>query len=330
VSRGFPCRARAGLLVALASPLLPACDVSSTVGFNEAPLPGRSCSAESAISACRTDPCVVTDIGNAQAGSWAVAVDDESVFFERTLTVLSRVSIRGGTVTDVRTDLDRLWMAALDQDYVYTTEFETGVRRAKKTGGPTELVMRPKGTFTAIALDRDHLYATLTSENQIAMVEKAGGEPTLLAGQAAPAAIAVDDHHVYWVNQGSESGATGELVRAPLGDLTHAEIRLSGLAFPNALAIGPEDVFFASGSGVFQVSKAGGTALLVEDDFGPVKTMAAAGDTVYLAGNAGLGRARAGAATHLADSRPMLGITVTCDGVFATGWLESLLVRYGR
>ncbi len=333
MSGSFSCGARAGLFVALASalasPLFAACDVSSTVGFNAA-LPGGSCSAESAISACRTDPCVVTEIGSAQPGSWAIAVDRESVFFERTLTVLSRVSIRGGPVTDVRTDLDRLWMAAVDEDYVYTTEFEMGVRRAKKSGGPTELVMRPRGTFTALALDRDYVYVTLTSENQIAMVEKAGGEPTLLAGQAAPAAIAVDDHHVYWVNQGSESGATGELVRAPLGDLTHAEILLSGLGSPNALAIGAEDVFFASGSAVFQVSKEGGTATLVEDDFGPVKTMAAHGDTVYLAGAAGLGRARAGFATHVADSRGMLGIAVTCEGAFATGWFESLLVRYSR
>src|SRR6185369_3510166 len=112
-------------------------------------------------------------------------------------------------------------------------------------------------------------------------------------------AIAVDANNVYWVNQGSDSSATGELVRAPLGDLTHAEILLAGLAAPNALAVGADDVFFASGSRVFQVSKAGGTATLVEEDFGPVKSMAAHGDTVYLAGNAGLGRARAGFATDL-------------------------------
>jgi hypothetical protein len=81
---------------------------------------------------------------------------------------------------------------------------------------------------------------------------------------------------------------------------------------------------------VFQVSKAGGAAKLVEEDFGPVKTMAAHGDTVYLAGIAGLGRARAGSATYVADARGMLGIAVTCQGAFATGWFESLLVRFSR
>jgi hypothetical protein len=300
------------------------------VGFNEATPPGARCSEESAISTCRTDPCVVTEIGHARAGSWAVAVDDESVFFERTPTVLAKVSLRGGPVTDVRTDLDRVWMAAVDEDYVYTTEYEVGVRRVRKSGGATELVMRPQGTFTTMVLDGDHLYATLTGENQIAMVQKAGGEPTLLAGQVAPVAIAVDADHVYWVNQGSESGATGELVQAPLGDLTHAQVLLSGLASPNALAVGADNIFFASGSGVFQVSKAGGAAQLVEDDFGPVKSMVADADTVYLAGATGLGRARAGLATHLAGSRAMLGVALTCQGVFATGWLESLLVRYSR
>lgn len=333
MSRGFRCRVRAWLFVALTSPLLTACDVSSTIGFNEAALPGGSCAGENAISACGTDPCVVTELGNGRVGSWAIAVDDAYVFFERTPTVLSKVPVGGGPVTDVRADLDRIWAAAADEDYVYTTEFEVGVRRVKKSGGPTELVMRPKGTFTALALDREHVYVTLASENQIAMAQKSGGEPTLLAGQAAPAGIAADEDHVYWVNQGnqgSESAATGELVRAPLGDLTHAEILLSGLASPNALALGTEDVFFASGSRVFQVAKTGGTAQLVEEDFGAVKTIAAYGDTVYLAGAAGLGRARAGVATQIADSRAMLGITVTCQGAFATGWLESLLVRYGR
>jgi len=330
MSRGSLWAARAALFVALAAPLLAACDVSSTVGFNEATPPGARCSADSAISACRTDPCVVTSIGSARTGSWAVAADDESVFFERTPTTLARVSIRGGAVTDVRTDLDRVWMAAVDEDYVYTTEYEIGVRRVKKSGGPTELVMRPKGTFTTMALDGDYVYATLTGENQIAMVQKAGGEPTLLAGQAAPVAIAVDAHNVYWVNQGSGGGATGELVQAPLGDLTHAQILLSGLESPNALAIGAENVFFASGTRVFQVPKSGGAAQLVEDDFGPVKAMAAHGDTVYLTGSAGLGRARVGLATYVADSRSMLGIALTCEGVLATGWGESLLVRYSR
>ncbi len=217
----------------------------------------------------------------------------------------------------------------MDEEYVYTTEFQIGVRRVKKSGGPSELVMRPKGTFTVMALGRDHVYVALTGENQIAMVAKAGGQPTLLAGQTAPSAIAADDRHVYWVNQGSQSLATGELVRAALGDLTQTEILLSGLETPNALAVGAEYVFFASGSRVFRVSKAGGDAELVADDFGPIKTMAAQRDTVYLAGMAGLGRAQVGAATHVADSRGMLAIAANCEGAFATGWFESLLVRYG-
>ena len=317
------------LLLVFAASLLPACDVSSTVGFNAAALVGTSCTEQSPISACDTNNCVSTEIGKGQTGSWAVAVDDQFVFFERTPTVLSKVPLHGGPVTDVRTDLNRIWMAAVDGEYIYTTEVEIGVRRVKKAGGPSELVMRPQGTFTTLAISRDHVYVALTGENQIAMAPKAGGQPTLLAGQPAPTAIAVDDQYVYWVNQGSESQANGELVRAALGDLTQAEILLSGLEFPNALAIGAEHVFFASGSQVLRVSKAGGEAELVEDDFGPVKSMAAQGSTVYLAGHGGLGRAQAGTATHIGDSRQMLGIAVTCDGVFATGWLDSLLVRYG-
>jgi hypothetical protein len=323
------CYALSALPLALAALLLPACDVSSTVGFNAAALAGARCAEQSPISACVTGTCVVKEIGRAAPGSWAIAADDELVFFERTPTVLSRVPIRGGPVIDIRTDLDRIWTVAVDEEYVYTTEFGLGVRRVKKSGGPSELVMRPKGTFTVMALGRDHVYVALTGENQIAMAPKGGGQPTLLAGQTAPSAIAADDRHVYWVNQGSEGLATGELVRAILGDLTRTEILLSGLELPNALAVGAAYVFFASGSRVFRVSKAGGAAELVEDDFGPVKTMAAQGDTVYLTGMAGLGRAQAGEATRVSDSREMLGLAVNCQGAFATGWFESLLVRYG-
>ena len=329
MTRGSLPRELPSLGLAFAALLLPACDVSSTVGFNAAAVSSTSCAERSPISECNTGSCVVTEIGSATPGSWAVATDGERVFFERTPTVLSSVPIRGGPVTDIRTDLDRIWMVAVDDEYVYTTEFGIGVRRVDKLGGASELIMRPKGRFTVMALGRDHVYLALTSENQIAMAPKGGGQPTLLAGQTAPAAIAVDDEHVYWLNQGSENLATGELVRAALGDLTQTEVLLSGLELPNALALGAEHVFFASGSRVLQVSKAGGEAELVEDDFGPVKSMAAQGDTVYLAGSAGLGRAQAGAATQVSDSRGMLGIAVSCQGAFATGWFESLLVRYG-
>jgi len=316
--------------VLFSASLLAACDVSSTVGVNETVLSVSSCSEDSAISACSKEPCVVTDIGGGREGSWAIAADGESVYFERIMNVLAKVPVGGGDAVDVRTDLDRVWAAAVDAEYVYTTEFERGTHRVRKSGGASELVMHPKGHPTAIALDRDNVYVTMTDENQIAMAPKAGGQPTLLAGQSAPQAIAVDEHHVYWVNQGIDGGSSGELVRAPLGDLTSTEVMLSGLNSPRAVAVGGDVVFFGSPSQVFQVSKAGGDAELVVDSFDEVKSLVAYGDTVFVAGMAGFARARLGAATELVDSRGMLGITATCYGVFATGWLQSSLVRYGR
>jgi hypothetical protein len=316
--------------VLFSATLLAACDVSSTVGSNETALSTSSCSQDSAISACSAEPCVITDIGNGREGSWAIAADGEHVFFERTTNVLAKVLLGGGEAVDVRTDLDRMWAAAVDANYVYTTEFERGTHRVRKTGGPSELVMHPKGHPTAIALDRDNVYVTMTDENQIAMSPKAGGQPTLLAGQSAPQAIAVDEQHVYWVNQGIDGGSSGELVRAPLGDLTGAEVVLSGLNSPRSVAVGGDVVFFGSPSQVFQVSKTGGDAELVVDSFDEIKSLVAYGDTVFLAGMGGFARARRGAATQVVDSRGMLGIAATCRGVFATGWLQPLLVRYGR
>jgi hypothetical protein len=318
------------MLSLLAAFTLAACDVSSTVGFTRVPLSSTSCSDKSPIAACDTGPCVATTIGQGERGSWAVAADDRDVFFERIPTVLAKVPIGGGTVRDVRTDLDRIWMTATDAEYVYTTEYEAGVRRVKKSGGASELVMDPMGHPSALAVDADNVYVTMTEDDQIAMAPKAGGQPTLLAGQSAPVAIVVDDRHVYWVNQGPGGAAAGTLMRAPLGDLTDAEALLSGLDSPNALGVGNEDVFFAAGARIFRVAKAGGEAELFADDYGPVKTMVAYRDTVYLAGMTGFARARAGAATEVLDPRGTLGIAMSCQGVFATGWFESFLVQFNR
>lgn len=310
--------------------LLAACDVSSTVGFNGTALSVSSCSTDTAISVCSMEPCVVHDIGNGREGSWAVAADDDYVFFERAANVLAKVPVGGGDAVDIRTDLDRMWAAAVDAEYVYTTEFEQGTRRVRKSGGSSELVMRPQGHPTAIALDHDNVYVAMTDENGIAMAPKSGGQPTVLAGQSAPQAIAVDDRYVYWVNQGPDGGFGGELVRAPLGDMTGAEVVLSGLNSPRAVAVGGDAVFFGSPTQVFQVSKAGGDAELITESFHELKSLVAYGDTVFLAGMTGLARARHGAVTQVVDTRGMLGITATCSGVFATGWLVPLLVRYGR
>jgi hypothetical protein len=319
---------RTALLISAS--LLAACDVSSTVGYNETALSMSSCTGDSSISACSKQPCVVTDIADGREGSWAVAADGESVFFERAVNVLTKVAVGGGEAVDLREGLDRLRAAAVDTEYVYTTEFDRGTYRMMKSGGPPELVMRPRGHPTAIALDRDNAYVAMTDENQIAMAPKAGGQPTLLAGQNAPQAIAIDEHHVYWVNQGIEGGSSGELVRAPRGDLTGAEVLLSGLNSPRAVAVGNDAVFFGSPSQVFQVMKAGGDAELVVDSFGEIKSLVAYGDTVFIAGLAGFARGRLGAATQVVDSRAMLGITATCQGVFATGWLQPFLMQYSR
>jgi len=184
------------------------------------------------------------------------------------------------------------------------------------------------GHTLALAVDDEHVYATLTDVNQILMMPKAGGEQTLLPGQSAPPAIAVDERHVYWVNEGSEP-LSGQLVRAPLGDLTHAEVLLDGLDSPQALALGSDDVFFGSRAAAYHVKKSGGDAELVTE-FQELKWMVAHGDTVYLSGQGGLARARVGGDTQLVDSRGMLGVAASCEGVFATGWFEPLLVRYGR
>ena len=323
------------LRFAVVAPLgLGACDVSSTVGYNEGALPlgpGGSCAPDASLRACSTGNCVVTEVSAAEPGVETLAVDSESIFFLSGASVLATRPIAGGPLVELTAELDQLQQLTIDADHVYWTEFDGRVRSLPKAGGAITEVTSVFGHPSSIAADAEHVYLVLPESGEVAMAPKPSGAATRLGGQNVPFAIAVDAEHVYWINQGTAGASDGELVRAPRGDLTGAEVIVSGLDAPVALALTSDAVVWATFDTIFTAPKAGGSPATIAGGFGEAKAIAAFDGTAYLAGAGGLTRTgMADGSTLLLEARALTSVALGCDGVFATGWYEPFLLRYGR
>ena len=305
--------------------LLSGCDQSSVVGHNESTLAALYCSENSPIARCDEGSCVVRDLEPAQVGSTAIAVDVEHVYNLREANAIVKTPVGGGPVVDFATSEQGVSRMAVDAEHLYWSEFGRRIFRAPKAGGKREVVADIDGHPTVLALDETRVYAALTDTNQLAMVPKAGGSATFLP-QPAPFWVATDRTHIYWINQGNGPNS-GELLRAPLGELARAEVLLDGLDEPVALALSEGDAYVAVGSELLRVAKSGGSAEVVLTELYESKSVATYSDSVYVTSLAGLIRLRAGEATTL-DTRTTLGLGVSCSGVFATGWLVEALLRY--
>jgi hypothetical protein len=313
--------------------VLGACDVDSTVGYNEsegALIGGERCAPGAPLARCSTGPCVVTNLFEPRIGSITLAVDADNAYFLTDPLALAKRPLDGsGPSVDLATTDSPLIRMTVDQSYVYWTELDGNVRGVPKAGGQRFDAGYVFGNPTDITVDRTHLYWVFPEFGQVAMAPKPAGEATHIAGQDSPQAIAVDATHVYWVNGGA-APQTGQLVRAPRGNLGGAEAILTELDAPVAIAVSDDAVYWASRNAVFRMLKDGsGTVETVAGGFSEVKGIAAFGDAVYGAGMEGLWRvpASGGEALQL-DRRAMSGMTITCAGVYATGWFDSVFVRY--
>jgi hypothetical protein len=131
------------------------------------------------------------------------------------------------------------------------------------------------------------------------------------------------------VNSGT-GALTGELVRAVRGDLTTADVVLSGLDAPLSIAAADDAIYFASQTAVFRWVKGASVAEILATDFSDVKDIAVYGSTVYGVGMEGFWTVPVtGGAWQELERRPMSGLAMACSGVYVTGWFESALLRYG-
>ena len=143
--------------------------------------------------------------------------------------------------------------------------------------------------------------------------------------------LGVDAEHVYWINQGIAGAATGELVRAPLGNLEDAEVVRSGLEDPLRLGVTADAIVWATYDRVFRLPRGGGEPQMFEAEFGDPKGVTEFDGILYAAGAAGFFRIRLADGDALAlDRRSITGLATACDGIYLVGWYEPLLLRYGR
>jgi hypothetical protein len=313
--------------------LLAACDVDSTVGYIEAEgalVGGVPCPADSPLARCSDGPCVVTNLFEPRIGSITLAVDSDSAFFLTDPVAIARRRLDGEESVDLATADSTLMRMTIDDTYVYWTELDGNVRGVPKAGGPRFDVGYVFGNPTDITIDTSHVYWVFPEFGQVAMAPKPAGDATHISSQDAPQAIAVDATHVYWVNGGTASQPSGQLVRAPSGNLASAEVVLSNLDAPIAIAVSDDSVYWASLHDVFRMPKNDSAVVEpVASGLTEIKAIAAFGDTVYGAGMDGLWRAPATGGEPLElERRPMSAMTLTCAGVYASGWFDSAFIRY--
>ena len=313
--------------------MLAACDVDSIVGYNDsegALLGGEQCAPGAPLARCSNGPCVVTNLFEPRVGSITLAVDSDSAYVLADPLVLTKRPLDGaGPIVDLATTDSSLIRMTIDQSYVYWTELDGRVRGVPKAVGERFDAAYVFGNPTDITVDSTHLYWVFPEFGQVAMAAKPIGEATHIAGQDAPQAIAVDATHVYWVNAGA-APQTGQLVRAPRGNLAGAEVILTELDAPVVVALSDDAVYWASRHAVFRMPKQdSGVIQTVAAGFSEVKAIGVFGDTVYGAGMDGLWRAPATGGQPLElERRPMSAMTLACSGVYATGWFDSAFIRY--
>jgi hypothetical protein len=303
-----------------------ACNVTSTVGYNDA----ARCAPDAPLHGCANGTCVVSDLFEAEKGIETMAVDAEDIFFVSAPEVIAKRPIGGGPLTEL-TATGTLVRLTVDAYNVYWTEFDGSVKSVPKAGGPALDVSTLFGHPSSIATDPDHVYWVLPDSGEVAMAPTPSGPATRLTGQPGPQAVAVDVDHVYWINEGDPGAMNGQLARAPLGNLTAAEVIRSDLDAPLFLAIAGDDALWATSSAIFRMPKAGGEPVQVASGFDMPRAIAGFDGIVYLSGQSGLTRTTvASGETRVLDIRPMTSLALGCTGVYATTWYESELVRYGK
>lgn len=309
-----------------------ACDVSLTVGYNDAkgPVSALSCAANAPLRSCADESCVVAELGPALIGKETLAVDDDSIYFVSAEDEIGRMPKAGGEITPLVTGTKNLERMVLDDEYLYWTETDGLVLKVPKKGGTPSTVTSIFGHPIPIGLHDDDLYVALTDSGEIAKIDKATGSTTTLTGEDFPIDLAVDAEYVWWVNQGAPGGATGELVRAPLGDLTKREVVESGLAEPLALGVTEDSILWATYNQVSRLPRKGGDPQTFDISLGEPKGVTELGGILYAAGQQGVFRIRLedGAMLTL-EGRGVTGISLACEGLYGVGWYEPFLFRYG-
>jgi hypothetical protein len=309
--------------------LVVGCRVDATVGYNEGALIGGKACETDALARCENGACAVTDLFDAPHGAITLQADDTQLFFLNTQFTLAKRPIAGGATTELATTDTPLMRMTSDATHVYWIEQDGKLRGVPKAGGAFFEASYVFGNPTDITVDAAHLYWVLPDLGQVAMAAKPMGPATHISGQNWPTAITTDGAFVYWVNAGNLPN-TGELMRAERGNLKTAELLLTELEAPVAIAAAGGDVYWASSSSVFRLASGETAAETLARDLMEIKQLGVVGGAVYGVGMDGFWTIPvAGGERTTLHPRPMSAMAVACSGVFSSHWLEDGLERYG-
>ena len=133
-----------------------------------------------------------------------IAVDDNFVYFSTQGGALKKVSIDGGPIETLASDVRGAKRIAIDATDVYcVTETGTVVRVAKRGGELLQLAEGSEIDAGGIVVDDAGVYVTVQGTNGLGAVRrmaKAGGAEIaeLASNQTNPGALALSLGHLYW------------------------------------------------------------------------------------------------------------------------------------
>lgn len=345
-------RAGASLALALATA---GCDAVSVVGYVDGPIdatstardPAHSCPAGSALLGCGADGNACTGAlvaPLARPGALTFAVDDTGIYYLPEVATLDQLVVLPPGADDHTVIVDQVKQPiglVVDETYVYwlTTDGELG--RAPRDGSGAGEVLDASNITNGheLALADGRLYTSSAPHDQpedtgyVTMVEPGAGVDEGLV-QPRPRGLAVGAGGLFWSNDGLSAGAgaaAGEIVAAPL-ELGGAQVVVSGIEPPLAIALGDARVTWIDATGRLLVAPAaGGEPEVLLTDIEEPKDVAVFEGNVYVAHKAATFRVPiSGGAKQQVWGQGTTKLEVRCDGVYGQNWYEPGIFRWSR
>ncbi len=235
-------------------------------------------------AACISNRCIVT-LASGGSQPWGLAVDGANVYWaDRGLGSgqILKVPIQGGPTT-VLADNQSSYPVAIDNDSVYWDTVESGVMKVSKLGGaPIALsdTSWPGEFGFGIVVDATSVYWTDSyGSGFVKRVARDGGAVTTLAsGLVQPAMLAVDSTNVYF------TAYDGSLTKTDLDGASSLQLA-SGPEDAIGIAVDAANVYWTNPGAVMQVSRDGGTPIMLASDDEPA-SVAVDATSVYWVGSA--------------------------------------------
>jgi hypothetical protein len=161
---------------------------------------------------------------------------------------------------------EKCWAVAVDDEHVFWRNADGGVLRAKKDGTEIEVLASEDAGEGTLVLDDTHAFWVNAGTGEVRRIPKAGGASELLAatGLEGLRGLVIDDVNAYFAALGQPQGSTGSVgVVSKQGG--SPKILAQDLPDPVVMAADDENLYWTSRSkgSAWKVPKAGGSAVVI-------------------------------------------------------------------